>query len=154
MNPVQITSATGVEDNPAWAREGRTLAYTSTPGRESRRDDVWVAQLERTQPVSRTKVYEGFDCCPSWSPDGAEIAFWSDREGGGYFVMSALGGPARKLIAAPPDLSQFNARNGPPMEGPRRSRSNLERHPPQDLLDGLPNDSRNSPPGLGRRTKP
>jgi len=118
MNPVQITSATGVEDNPAWSPDGRTLAYTSTPGRESRRDDVWVAQLERTQPVSRTKEYEGFDCCPSWSPDGAEIAFWSDREGGGYFVMSALGGPARKLIAAPPDLSQFNARNGPPMEGP------------------------------------
>jgi Tol biopolymer transport system component len=68
-----------------------------------------VTQWERGQPVNRTAEYEGLDCCPSWSPDGSEIGFWSDREGGGYFVMSALGEPARKVLAAPPDDSQFNA---------------------------------------------
>ena len=108
-NPVQITSATGVEDYPAWSPDGRTLAYTGTPGRESGNGDIWVTQVERGQPVNRTVDYEGVDCCPSWSPDANEIAFWSDRDGAGYFVMSALGGPARKILSTPPNFSQFNA---------------------------------------------
>ncbi len=35
----------------------------------------------------------------SWSPDGSQIAFSSQRDGGGYFVMSALGGPPRRVLS-------------------------------------------------------
>src|SRR3990172_3872347 len=101
-NPVQLTFALGVEDFPTWSPDGRTLAYTATAIEHLTKDrgDIWVTQTGRSQPVNRTADHPGGDCCPSWSPDGSEIAFWSAREGGGYFVMSSLGGPARKVLAS------------------------------------------------------
>ena len=100
-NPVQITSAIGVEDYPTWSPDGKKIAYTATGSDEEANWDIWVKQIETGQPVNRTADYAGGDCRPSWSPDGNEIAFWSDRDGGGYFVMSAVGGRARKVIAGP-----------------------------------------------------
>ena len=98
-NPVQITSAIGVEDFPAWSPDGRTLAYaTMERGRSGDTSDIWVVQVGSGQPVNRTADYPGRDQVPSWSPDGSQIAFYSSRDGGGYFVMSAVGGPARKVI--------------------------------------------------------
>ena len=96
-NPVQLTSAIGVEDYPTWSADGGRLAYQS---QQSGNGDIWVTQPGGGQPVNRTAGHTGRDCCPSWSPDGSQIAFWSDRDGGGYFVMSALGGAARKVISS------------------------------------------------------
>jgi Tol biopolymer transport system component len=59
--------------------------------------DVWVAQVGSGDAVNLTEDHPGNDLYPSWSPNGSQIAFWSDRQGGGYFVMPALGGPARKV---------------------------------------------------------
>src|SRR3990172_915420 len=100
-NPVQLTFALGVEDFPPWSPDGRTLSYTATAIDQETADrgDIWVTQSGKSQPVNRTADHPGGDCCPSWSPDGSEIAFWSAREGGGYFIMSALGGPARRVLA-------------------------------------------------------
>ena len=103
-NPVQITSAVGVEDFPTWSHDGRNLAFEAS-------GDIWVAPVGTGQPVNRTADHSGRDTVPSWSPDGSQIAFWSERDGGGYFVMSALGGPARKVLSTsrpvgPPQWSQ------------------------------------------------
>jgi Tol biopolymer transport system component len=101
-NPVQVTSAGGVEDYPAWSPDGRTLAYAATPSaRPSGGNwDIWVVRVSSGQPVNRTADHTGVDRFPVWSPDGAQIAFWSSREGGGYFLMSALGGAPRKLLSS------------------------------------------------------
>jgi len=48
--------------------------------------------------VNRTAGYAGVDRYASWSPDGRQIAFWSDRDDGGYYLMPALGGAPTKLI--------------------------------------------------------
>jgi len=96
-NPVQVTRSIGAEAYPSWSPEGGRLAYhLSVTGHETT-FDVWVAQVAGRQAVNLTEDHSGNDLYPSWSPDGSQIAFWSDRQGGGYFVMPALGGPARKV---------------------------------------------------------
>jgi Tol biopolymer transport system component len=53
----------------------------------------------------------GNDGLPTWSPDGAHIAFASDREGGwAVWVMSANGSGQRKLFAFPGPPEGYVAR--------------------------------------------
>jgi eukaryotic-like serine/threonine-protein kinase len=98
VNPVQVTSAVGVEDHPTWSPDDRTLAYESL---ESGNWDIWLAQVGGGPAVNRTADHLGSDRYPSWSPDGRQIAFWSDRDGGAYYLMPALGGQPTKMIATP-----------------------------------------------------
>ena len=94
-NPVQVTSAVGVEGYPTWSPDGQMLAYESN---QAGNWDIWAVQPGSSQPVNRTADYAGVDRGLSWSPDGSQIAFLSDRDGDrGVFVMSPLGGPPRKL---------------------------------------------------------
>jgi len=62
-----------------------------------------------------TKDYDGDDLYPSWSRDGKLIAFWSSREGGGYFTISPRGGRVE-------NVATLNSRNpvqpGPPQWSP------------------------------------
>ena len=95
-NPVQVTSAVGVENFPTWSPEGRTLAYQSN---QSGNEDIWVTQVSGGEPVNLTADYEGDDSYPRWSPDGSQIAFRSQRDGGGIYVMSALGGRPRRVAS-------------------------------------------------------
>ncbi|MGI9325738.1 MAG: TIR domain-containing protein [Pseudomonadales bacterium] len=95
-NPVQITSAIGVEEYPSWSPSGQTLAYQSNEGGDW---DVWVRQPGSSEAINRTALHSGHDMFPSWSPDERSIAFWSDRDGGGYFVMPWLTGDAVKVVA-------------------------------------------------------
>ena len=103
VDPVQVTSAVGVEDHPTWSPDNRTLAYESN---ETGNWDIRLAQVGGGQAVNRTADHAGDDRYASWSPDGRQIAFWSDRDGGGYYVMPALGGVPTRLIATP-GTSQF-----------------------------------------------
>lgn len=61
-NPVQVTAAIGVEDNPSWSPDGQTLAYQSN---QSGNLDIWVTQVGSGQPVNRTADYSGVDQFPS-----------------------------------------------------------------------------------------
>ncbi len=92
-NPIQITSAAGVEDSPTWSPDGERLAFESD---ESGNDDIWVAQLGGGGAVNRTVARVQEDRSPSWSPDGSQIGFFSGTD---VFVMPAVGGPPRKVYA-------------------------------------------------------
>jgi len=102
-NPIQITSATGIEDHPDWSPDGSTLAFSGGQAVNLMGGnwDIWVKQAGGGPAVNRTPDYAGDDRYPTWSPDGTQIAFWSERDGGGYYVMPALAGPARRVFAAP-----------------------------------------------------
>ena len=91
----KVTTAMGAEDMPSWSPDGRTLAYESD---QAGNLDIWVTQVGTSQAVNRTADSPDDDRQPSWSPDGQWIAFHSRREGGGYFLMPAVGGKARKVV--------------------------------------------------------
>ncbi|PYP99109.1 MAG: hypothetical protein DMF82_25845, partial [Acidobacteria bacterium] len=116
VNPMQVAASIGVERSPSWSPDGRMLAYNSD---QTGNFDIWVTQVAGGPPVNRTADYAGADIFPRWSPDGRQIAFASTREGGGVFVMPALGGGARKVAPAYPnaggDMEDFL---GPPVWSP------------------------------------
>ena len=100
----RITSENGLSLDPAVSRDGTLLAYASDAGGRGNLD-IWVQQLNGTSPVRLTNsdidAHE-----PTFSPSGTQIAFRSERDGGGIYVIPTLGGTAR-LVAAqgqnPPD---------------------------------------------------
>jgi Tol biopolymer transport system component len=96
-HPRQVTTAVGVEAYPTWSPDGSRLAYAALAGGDNW--DVWVSQVSGGPPVNLTADHAGADMHPSWSPEGSSIAFASSRDGGGCFVMPALGGPARKVTS-------------------------------------------------------
>ena len=89
------TSAPGPELFPSLSPDGQLLAYA---GRESGNWDVYVLRLGGGRAINLTEEWTGGDVQPAFSPDGRQIAFRSSRDGGGLFVMSATGGPARRVL--------------------------------------------------------
>src|SRR5712691_2585079 len=86
------------------APDGRTLAFTVTHLDEQAddyRSAIWVVPADGSALPRRFTSGGGKDSTPRWSPDGARLAFLSDRDGGKaqVYVMDVAGGEARKLSA-------------------------------------------------------
>lgn len=89
-----VTTAPGLERSPSFTPDGQRVVYASD---QLGQMDVWIRQLGGGPPVVLTADHAGFDDHPRVSPDGTRIAFVSTRDGGGIFVTTSLGGPARRL---------------------------------------------------------
>jgi eukaryotic-like serine/threonine-protein kinase len=97
-NAVKASTAMGAADYPSWSPDGRALVYQSD---QTGNWDIWVSQVGSGQAVNRTADSPSDDLRPVWSPDGQWIAFFSNRDGGGYFVMPGIGGNPRKVYSWP-----------------------------------------------------
>lgn len=81
--------------------DGKLIAFSST---RSGNKDIWVMQSNSTEAIQITKD-EFANTDPIWSPDGSEIAYFSDRGTGGdsegtrtgVWRISALGGSPRSV---------------------------------------------------------
>jgi TolB protein len=63
---------------PAWSPDGKRISFESY----ARGDlDIWVMNLDGSQPIDLTEDSKTQDYGPAWSPDGRWIAFTSGRTG-------------------------------------------------------------------------
>jgi serine/threonine-protein kinase len=77
------------------SRDGARLAIGSDNGKEA---DIWTYRIGATGAVQRLTL-GGRNRFPVWSPDGARVAFQSDREGDLAIFMQGVDGsvPAKRL---------------------------------------------------------
>ncbi len=92
-SPVQPTGRADeltLPRHPALSPDGTRLAF-------SHQGDIWVAAVADGR-ATRLTAHDAYDARPFFSPDGAKIAFLSERHGNyDLFVMPAEGGKAERL---------------------------------------------------------
>jgi Tol biopolymer transport system component len=90
----QVTDLPGLERHPSLSPDGRSLLYVSAARGN---DDVYLLRIGGRKPINLTEDSPADDSAPAFSPDGSQIAFRSERAGGGIFVMGATGESVRRV---------------------------------------------------------
>ncbi len=95
---VPTTADLGVAVNPTVTASGDFIAYASDR-HDGSNLDIWVQPTAGGDPIRvTTDAANEFE--PSFAPDGSRIAFASLRDGGGIYIVPALGGSPRLLVAS------------------------------------------------------
>ncbi len=100
----QLTDQPGAELNPTISPDGNYIAYQKSIHNVSH---ILLQRVGGGNPIDLTKDSKDDVGEPSFSPDGQSIAFRSEREGGGIFIMGATGESAKRLTDAGYDPSWF-----------------------------------------------
>src|SRR5262249_41232205 len=90
---VQVTDLPGRETYPDLSPDGKTAVYVY-------RDDIWSKRVDGLNATNLSGDPASRNTQPAYSPDGSTIAFRSERNGGGIFVMGATGESVRRLTDA------------------------------------------------------
>jgi len=104
----QVTFDSGLTTDPALTPDGKLLAYASDRVGDSNLN-IWVQPVAGGQPVQVTHGTAD-DHSPTFSPDSSKIAFRSERERPGIYLVSALGGEER--LIAPGGVHPSFSRDG------------------------------------------
>jgi Tol biopolymer transport system component len=92
----QVTFDGRLAMNPSISADGKYVAYASDRAGQGNLD-IWVQALSNGEPVRLTNDKFNDDL-PSFSPDGTKIAFRSNRDGGGIYVIPVLSGQPPRLL--------------------------------------------------------
>lgn len=101
----RVTWDAGLSDAPAPSNDGHLLAFASDRF-DGKNLDLYVRMMNGGEPI-RLTTDPADDTDPSFSPDGATIAFHSERHGGGIYVIPSFGGQER-LVAARGNRPRFS----------------------------------------------
>jgi Tol biopolymer transport system component len=91
---VRLTQTAGVELYPSVSPDGQWVVYS---GSATGNPDIYLQSVTGHAAINLTKDYEGADTMPAFSPDGQQIAFRSERDGGGIFVMGRTGESVKQV---------------------------------------------------------
>jgi Tol biopolymer transport system component len=94
---------------PAWSPDGNQIAYGSwrdwAAGEIANVEEIYVMNADGSAKRRLTRA-PGLDDLPAWSPDGKQIVFRSDRDGGArLYIMNADG--TRQRALTPLGMSGF-----------------------------------------------
>lgn len=93
----QLTEMPGAEINPDISPNGRQVLYAAGPTGSR---DLYLLRVGGGHAINLTSSFDGDDVEGAFSPDGEQIAFRSDRDGGGIFVMGATGESVRRITSS------------------------------------------------------
>ncbi|MEO8502507.1 MAG: protein kinase [Acidobacteriota bacterium] len=89
-----LTYQSGLESSPSVSPDGQFVAYAAIDGGDR---DIFLLRVGGERAINLTEDSTTDEDHPAFSPDGKYIAFRSEREGGGLFVMGATGESVRRL---------------------------------------------------------
>ncbi|MEX2271193.1 MAG: protein kinase [Vicinamibacterales bacterium] len=92
-----LTHGAGQELFPSLSPDGRTLVYASGAAGNM---DIYSQRVGGQNAVNLTEASAADESHPAFSPDGERIAFRSERDGGGLFIMGATGEGVRRVTRA------------------------------------------------------
>ena len=90
----QLTDQAGTELFPSLSPDGKSVVYA---GKASGNWDLYLQRVGGKNPRNLTADSSADDTQPAFSPDGEHIAFRSERERGGIFIMGATGESVKRL---------------------------------------------------------
>ena len=90
----QLTYQPGAEYYPSFSPDGATFVYVSAA---AGRPDIYLLRAGGQNALNLTKDFPAGSSEPAFSPSGDAIAFRSERDGGGIFLMGATGENVRRL---------------------------------------------------------
>ncbi|MEA2564307.1 MAG: eukaryotic-like serine/threonine-protein kinase [Acidobacteriota bacterium] len=90
----RLTEQDGSETYPSLSPDGNYFVYVKAAESGS---DIYLQRVGGGNPINLTPDTPWADTQPAFSADGQQIAFRSEREGGGIFVMGATGESVRRL---------------------------------------------------------
>ncbi len=90
----QLTDQPGEERQAQIGPGGTTFVFVSNAAGNP---DIYLQRVGGHNPVNLTADCSEADTAPAFSPDGERIAFRSERDGGGIFVMGSTGESVKRL---------------------------------------------------------
>jgi Tol biopolymer transport system component len=90
----QLTDVPGEERQARLGPDGRAFVYVSEA---SGNPDIYLQRVGGRNPINLTADSVAAEASPAFSPDGERLAFRSDRDGGGIFVMGSTGESVKRL---------------------------------------------------------
>ncbi len=92
----RLTFDEGLTTDPTVSADGKLLSYASDRGSPGTLH-IWLQQLVPNGQAVQLTRGEWEDHEPAFSPDGSTLAFRSERERGGIYLVPTVGGAARLL---------------------------------------------------------
>lgn len=93
----QLTSWEGLDRQPQWGTDGKTLYFSSDREGQERLYKMDV-ETKETTPVSKQPYDIG---SIRLTPDAKSLSYWQTGDQGGLYVVSLAGGEAKKVISRP-----------------------------------------------------
>src|SRR5437899_10713490 len=90
----RLTDQPGPEVFPSLSPDGKSIVYAA---RAAGNWDIFLQRVGGKNAINLTADSAEDDNHPAFSPDGEKIAFQSDRNGGGIYLMGATGESVRRL---------------------------------------------------------
>jgi len=90
----RLTTLPGIEESPSLSPDGKWVVYD---GNQAGNADIYLQSVTGKNAINLTKDSPSDDTEPAFSPDGERIAFRSERDGGGIFVMGRTGESVRRV---------------------------------------------------------